>query len=86
MRHDNEVPLSMLRELFMAATCLKNMTPHTALKSEPPFKMLHGEEAGLSHLRDIGARTFVHVKGSRKLDAAAWEGKVFGYSEEIKSY
>ena len=51
-----------------------------------PFKMLHGEEANLSHLCVIGARTFVHIKDSRKLDAAAWEGKVCGFSEESKSY
>ena len=30
----------------------------------------------------IGARTLVHIKDSRKLDAAAWEVKVCGYSEE----
>ena len=50
------------------------------------FKMLHGEEADLSHIRVIGARNFVHIKDSRKLDATAWEGKVCGYSEKSKSY
>ena len=48
--------------------------------------MHHGEEAGLSHLCVIGAKTFVHIKYSRKLDAAAWERKVCGYSKESKSY
>ena len=28
----------------------------------------------------------MHIKNSRKPDAAAWEGKVYRYSEEIKSY
>ena len=28
----------------------------------------------------------MYIKDSRKLDAAAWEGKVCGYSEERKSY
>ena len=51
-----------------------------------PFNILHGEEADFSHLRVIGARAFVRIKDSRKLDAAAWEGKVCGYSEESKSY
>ena len=60
----------------MAAAYLNNRTPHKVLKMETPFKMLHGKEADLSHLRVIGARTFVHIKDSRKLDAAAWEGKV----------
>ena len=70
----------------MAAAYLKNRTPHKALKVETPFKMLHVEEADLSHLRVIGVRSFVHIKDSRNLDAAAWEGKVCGYSEESKSY
>ena len=43
----------------MAAAYLKNRTPHKALTVETPFKMLHGEEADLSHLRVIGARAFV---------------------------
>ena len=60
----------------MAAAYLKNRTPHKVLKMETPFKMLHGEEGDLSHLHIIGARTFVHIKDSRKLHAAAWEGKV----------
>ena len=70
----------------MAAAYLKNRTPHKALKMETPFKMFHAEEADFSHLRVIGARAFVHIKDSRKLDAAAWEGEVYGYSEERKSY
>ena len=68
------------------AAAYKNRTPHNALKMETPFKMLHGEEADLLHFRVIRARTFVHMKDSRKLEAAVWEGKVCGYSEESKSY
>ena len=71
----------------MAAAYLKNKTPHSALKMGTPFKMLHGEEADLSHLRFIGARTLVQIKGSStRLDAAAGDGKVCGNSEESKSY
>ena len=66
----------------MAAPYLKNRTPHKALKMETPFKMLHSEEVDLSHICVIGARTSVHIKDSRNLDAAAWEGKVCGCSEE----
>ena len=73
-------------ELFMAAVYLKNRGPHGALKMWTPFKMPHGEEADLSHLRVIGVRTCVHIKDSKKLDAAALEEKVCGYSEERKSY
>ena len=38
--------------------------------------MRHGEKADLSHIFVIGARTFVHIKNSRKLDATAWKGKL----------
>ena len=60
--------------------------PHKVPKIETPFKMLHVEEANHSYLRVIEARAFVHIKDSRKLDAAAREGKVCGYSEKRKSY
>ena len=86
MLADSGFPSSMWGELIMAAAYLKNRTLHKALKMETTFKMLHDEEADLSPLRVIGARAFVHIKDSRKLDTAAWEGKVCGYSEERKSY
>ena len=70
----------------MAAAYLKNRTQHEALKMEKPFKMLHREEVDLAHLCVIGARTFLHIKDSRKLDATAWEGRVCSYSKESKSY
>ena len=55
----------------MAAAYLKNKTLHKALKMETSFKMLHGEKADLSHFRVVEARTCVHIKNSRKLNAAA---------------
>ena len=64
---------SMWGELFMAPAYFKKRTPHKALKIETPFRVLHGEDADLSYLRVIGLRTFVHIKDSKKLDAAAWE-------------
>ena len=71
MLAESGFPLSMLGELLKAAAYLKNMAPHTALKREALFKMLHGEEVDLSHLRIIGARTLVYIKNSGKLDVAA---------------
>ena len=68
---DSGFPTSIWGELFMAAAYLKNRTPHKALKMETPFKMLHGEEADLSHVCVIEVRSFMHIKNSRKLDAAA---------------
>ena len=70
MLADSDFPSSMWGELFMATACLKNRTPREALTMKTPFKMLHGEEADLSHLYVIRSRTFVHIKVYRKLDAA----------------
>ena len=86
MLAESGFPSCVRGELFEAAAYLKNRTPHKALKMETPFKMLDGEKADLSHLYVIGVRTFARIKDSRNLDAAAWEGKVGGYSEEDKSY
>ena len=71
MLADSGFPSSILGGLFVAAAYLKNMNPHTALKRETSFKMLHGKEADLSHLRVIEAKTYVHRKDSRNLDSAA---------------
>ena len=86
MLADSGFPSSMCAELFMAAAYLKNRTSRKALRIETPFQMVYVEEADLSHLQGIGARTFVHNKDSRKLDAAAWDGKVCGFSEDRKFY
>ena len=59
----------------MAAAYLKIRFPQKALKLETPFRMLQGEKADLLHFRVIVTRTFVHIKDSRKLDAAAWKGR-----------
>ena len=83
---DSGFPSSMWGELFMTAAYLKNRTSHKALKMETPFKILHGEEAAFWYFRVIGVRAFVYINDFRKLDAAAWEGKVCDYSKESKSY
>ena len=70
----------------MVAAYLKNRTPHEVLRIEMPVKMRPGEKADLLPLCVIQARSYVHVIDSRKLDATAWEGSVYGYSEENKSY
>ena len=55
----------------MAAAYFKSRTPYKALKIETPLKTLHGGKTDLSHLVVIGSKTFLHIKKSRKLDAAA---------------
>ena len=59
---------------MMTASCLCNRIPHSVIKMETPYTMLYGKEAGLSHIRTIGARAFVHIKDANKLDHTWWEG------------
>ena len=58
----------------MVTLYLKRRTPYQALKMETPFKMLHGEEADLSHICVIGTRTFVHIKDTLE-NSMPWPGK-----------
>ena len=64
MLADRTFPSSMWGELFRPAANFKNRTPKKVLKRETPFKMLHGEETDLLHLRVIGVRSLVHIKDS----------------------
>ena len=72
---------AMVRSVFVdsgsqtAAAYLKNRTPRKAFKMEPPFKMLHGEEADLSHLRFIRARPFVHIMIPESLTPRPGKGR-----------
>ena len=50
MLPDSGFPSSTWGELFMADAYLKNRTPYKALKMKTPLKMLHDDEADLSHL------------------------------------
>ena len=59
-----KLPIVHVGELFRPAANFKNSTPKKALKWETPFKMLHGEETDLLHLRIIGVRSFVLIKDS----------------------
>ena len=86
MLADSGFSSSMWVQLFMTTAHLKNRTSRKALKMETPFKMIYVEEADLSHLHVIGARCFAHIKDSRKFDTVVWDGKVYDFSEDRKSY
>ena len=69
------------------AVYLSNRTPHAALQNGTPYKALYGKDAYLGHLRVIGSRAFVHEEvHTNKLEHRAWEGRLAGFSEKIKSY
>ena len=62
----------------MAASYICNRIPHSALNMETPY---------LSHLKNIGARSFVHIKSTNRLGHTSWEGMLCVFSEtESNSY
>ena len=51
------------------------------------IQALCGKDAYLGQLRVIGSRAFVHKEvHTNNLEHGAWEGRLFGFSEESKSY
>ena len=80
---DSGLPHFVWGELFLTASYLCKRAPHSALNHETPYKILHGKDADLRHLRVIGARALVHVETHQeKLDPRAWEGRVVGFGQE----
>ena len=70
---------------MQTAVYVSNRVPHAALANETPYKALYGKDVHLGHLRVIGARAFVHVD-TKTLEHRAWEGRLVGYSVDIKSF
>ncbi|CAN0369168.1 unnamed protein product, partial [Ascophyllum nodosum] len=79
---DSGVPPTMCGELMLMATYLCNRMPHSRLYMVTPFKRLYGKEAVLSHFKATGARAFVHIKDTEKLESKSWEGMLCGFSEK----
>ena len=84
---DSGLPHFVWGELFLTASYLCKRAPHSALNHETPYKILHGKDADLRHLRVIGARAFVHVEThQKKLDPRAWEGRIAGFGQDSLAY
>ena len=79
---DSGLPPKLWGDLMLTAAYLCNRLPHSRLDMETPFKRLYGKEANLSHLKIIGARTFVHIKDAKKLEPKSWKGMPCSFSED----
>ena len=60
MLSDSTLPSLLCGERMHTAVYLRNRTPHAALHNGTPYKVLHGKDAHLGHLRVVGARVFEH--------------------------
>ena len=84
---ESGLPLELWGEIMLTAAYFCNRIPHSGLDMETPFKRLCCKEANVSHLKIIGARAFVHIKGAKKMEPKSWEGMLCGFSgDEALSY
>ena len=84
---DGNFPPSLWGELIFTAAYLSNRSPHSALGGATPYFRMQNKEADLSGLRTIEARAFVHRQTyTRKLDDRAFEGKLWGFSQDSRAY
>ena len=67
---------------MLTAAYLCNRMPHSGLDMETPFKRLYDKDAKWSHLKVIGARAFIHIKDTKKLEPKSWEGMLCGFSKD----
>ena len=81
------LPTNMWSELLQAANYLRNRSP-TKGRPKTPVEMLFNYKPDLSHVRVIGARTFVQVPARErdKLMPISKPGRLIGYEEHSKGY
>ena len=84
---DSSFTPSMWVELIFMAAYLSNRSPHSALGGATPYFRMRNKESDLSRLRAIGVRAFIHRETyTRKLDDRAFEGKLWGFSQDSRAY
>ena len=71
------------------AVYLKNRLPHSAVKDQTPYEVLHGKKPTISHLQLFGTECFVHIPeearpSGSKLQPRAEKGWFVGYNESTK--
>ncbi|CAM9993083.1 unnamed protein product, partial [Sphacelaria rigidula] len=84
---DGDFPPFMWGELMLTAAYLANRSPHSMLGGATPYSRMYIKTPDLSRLRVIGARAFVHhERYKKKLEDAAFEGKLCGFGLDSKTY
>ena len=85
---ENNFPPKLWGECIKAAAYLKDRTPTRTLKDMTPHEAYYGSKPDISHLRELGCRTFILTQSERhrKIYNRSIEGILVGYSETSKAY
>ena len=88
MRSYANVPVNRWDEFVLTACYLMNRTPVKSQQGSTPFECWYGKPPDLSHLREIGCRTFVLVQNQHnpKVFDHSVECVLIGYSLDSKVY
>jgi hypothetical protein len=72
---------------MITASYLTTLTASRSLKGRTPFELWFGTKPSLSHLREIGCRTFVLIsRNNPKIAAHSIECVLIGYTSNAKVY
>jgi len=88
MRLQATLPPNRWDELMITARYLSVRTPSKSVGGRTPFEQYYNRRPSLSHLREIGSRTFVLIqnKHNPKIYGRSVECVLVGYSPDSKAY
>jgi hypothetical protein len=82
-----DAPLFLWDEFVVTAAYLHTRSPLKSQSGRTPFKRFEGKKQNISHLREIGCRAFVLIRGHNpKLHARSVECVLIGYTPQAKAY
>ena len=72
---------------MLTAAYLTNRTSYSALNTGTLYKVLHGMEATLQHLRFSSSRAFVQIEmHTKNLQGRSSGSRLYGYIQDTKAY
>ena len=86
MLFDAKLPKFLWGEALMHATFLRNRTTTRNTPASTPLEKATGIKPDLSFLPRFGAKVWVHVEGSGKLDPKSVEGHWVGFDSDSKAH
>ena len=87
MRLACSTPLHLWDEFILTALYLSTLTASKVLEGHTPYELWFSNPPSLSHLREIGCRTYVFIQGTNpKIAAKSVEGTLIGYASNAKAY
>ncbi len=86
MMKEAELPKGLWAEVAVTANYLRNRSPVVG-KNKTPVELFTGMKPHVNHLRVIGCKGYIHVRGHHnKLEMRSYEGVLVGYELTSKAY